>query len=99
MHAGPDQVTVGLWLDSWIQPAWRVRALRLLLERADVRVTYVAVVDPTIPAGPTLNGLLRLFLRRDHQRAIRFCPDAFAREDVRALFTATPAAPANVDVL
>src|ERR1700752_3915979 len=106
MNGGLGNVTVGLWLDSWTQPAWRVRALRLLLARPEVRVAYVSVPDPSPPAArrPKLNGLLRWMLRRDHRIAIRFGPDAFAPEDARALLEDVPvvtqtAAPVIVDVL
>ena len=101
MHGGLPQVTVGLWLESWIQPAWRARALRLMRERADVRVVYATVAEPPPTTGPTLNRLLCRLLVRDHRRAIRVCPDAFAPEDVRALFADTPtaSAPVKVDVL
>ena len=104
MHDGRAQVTVGLWLDSWNQPAWRARALRLLRQQADVRVAYASVADPSPPTGPQLNRLLRRLLLRDHRRAIRFCPDAFAPEDVRPLLAdvslaSERAAPVHVDVL
>ncbi len=106
MHTGSALVTVGVWLDSWSQPAWRAHALRLVRQRADVRVAYACVAEPSAPAAraPRLNSLLRRLLRRDHRRAIRFGPDAFALEDVRAVLNDVPvasdrAAPANVDVL
>ena len=106
MNGGLSHVTVGLWLDSWTQPAWRVRALRLMLARSDVRVVYATVADgsPSAAARPQLNGLLRWLLRRDHRRALPFCPDAFAPEDARALLedvaVGSPgAAPVSVDVL
>jgi hypothetical protein len=97
-------VSVGIWLESWTQPAWRARALRLLRARPDVQVAYVRLGARSAATGPRPNGLLRRLLRRDHHRATRFCRDAFAREDVRSLFAdvpvgSAPAAPVAVDVL
>jgi len=104
MHAGPEHVTVGLWLESWTQPAWRARALRLLRERVNIQVAYVSLAAPPRPPAPALNGLLRRLLQRDHRRALRFCADPFAPEDVRPLLEGVPVAselavPAGVDVL